>query len=137
MQYIDSDWFIQVKLLISWPLTEMNNHILNDILIFLHLLLKVDLAKRYNVTPFISLKHVEIFRLKNDFLIHFVLQFIVTVCNFFIPYQMKNKNHSDDFVQDMIILRRCENGKFDEELSDQSHQSWSSRYLYPKGTISH
>ena len=68
MQYIDSDWFIQVKLLISWPLTEMNNHILNDILIFLHLLLKVDLAKRYNVTPFISLKHVE---------------FIVTACNFF------------------------------------------------------
>ena len=37
----------------------------------------------------------------------------------------------------MIILRRCENGKFDEELSDQSHQSWSSRYLYLKGTISH
>ena len=73
MQFIDSDWFIQVKLLISWPLTEMNNHIFNDILIFFHLLLKVDLAKRYNVTPFISLKHVEIFRLKNDFLIHFVL----------------------------------------------------------------
>ena len=73
MQFIDSDWFIQVKLLISWPFTEMNNHIFNDILIFLHLLLKVDLAKRYNVTPFISLKHVEIFRLKNDFLIHFVL----------------------------------------------------------------